>query len=90
MIVRVTLFLYNTLLMAVKDCSMDSKSVTGDKEGIFLHRNVFSQESKNKLHQQHIADRSPGNGQKHLPFPKVQYNHQSNGNQLRDTAASGG
>lgn len=43
---------------------------------------------KNKLHQQHIADGSSGNGEKHLLFPFMEKNNKGDGNQLRQSVAS--
>lgn len=43
----------------------------------------FCAPSKNQLHEEHIADRSAGNGQEHLLFPHVEPHGHSDGNELR-------
>lgn len=40
------------------------------------------------MDEQHIADRSSGNGEQHLPFPAMQRDGQSDGDQLRNAVAA--
>lgn len=44
---------------------------------------------KNKLYEQHITNRTSGDGQKHLPLPAMKHDHQGNRQQFRDAMAAG-
>ena len=45
--------------------------------------------SENKLYQQHIADCAAGDGQQHLPLPKVETCRDQNAQQLRQSVTAG-
>ena len=59
------------------------------KAGNSAHFGTSKAALKYKLHQQHIADGAPCDGQQHLALPEVEQNNNCNRKQLRDAVISG-